>query len=75
MFWGFFTVFGSESLITIEGMINSDKYKDILANHLLPILSDSDCRAGRVFQQDFTPCHTSKKMKMFFAQTSITLSD
>ena len=55
--------------------MNSDEYKDILANYLLPILCDSDFRAGRVFQQDLTPCHISKKMQTFFAQTGITLLD
>ena len=55
--------------------MNSDKYKDILANYLLPILSDSDFLAGRVFQQDLSPCHTLKKMQTFFAQTGITLLD
>ena len=51
--------------------MNSDKYKDILANYLVPILSDSDSRAGRVFQQDLAPGHILKKMQIFFAQTGI----
>ena len=55
--------------------MNSDKYKDILANYLLPILSNSDSQAGRVFQQDLAPCHISKKIQTFFAQTGITLLD
>ena len=75
MFWDFFNVFGPGSLIPIEGMMNSDKYKNILANYLLPILSERDSRAGRVFQQDLAPCHISKKMQTFFAQTGITLLD
>ena len=75
MFWGFFTVLGPGSLIPIEGMMNSDKYKDILANYLLPILSDNDFRARRVFQQDLASCNTSKKMQTFFAQTDINLLD
>ena len=70
---GFFTVFRPRSLIPIEEMINSDKYKNILGNYLLPILSDSDSQAGRVFQQDLAPCHTSKKMQTFFAKTGINL--
>ena len=75
MFWGFFTVFGAGSLIPIEGMMSSNKYKDILANYLLPSLSDSDSRARRVFQQDLAPCHTSKKMQTFCAKTVIYLLD
>ena len=55
--------------------MNSDKNKDILANYLLHILSDSDSRAGKVFQQDLAPCHISKKMQTFFAQIGITLLD
>ena len=67
--------FGPGSLIPIEGMMNLDKYKDILANYLLLILSDSDSRAGRVFQQDLAPCHTSKKVQNSFGQTGIKLLD
>ena len=68
-------MFGPRSLILIEGIINSDKYKDILENYLLSILSDSDSQAGRVFQQDLASCHTSKKMQTFFAQIGINLLD
>ena len=55
--------------------MNSDKYKGILGNYWLPILSDSDFQSGRVFQQDLSPCHTSKKIQTFFVQTGITLLD
>ena len=48
--------------------MNSDKYryKDILANYLRPILSDSDFCSGRGFQQDLAPCHISNKMQTSF---------
>ena len=46
--------------------MNSDKYKNFLANYLVPILSDSDFLAGRVFQQDFSPCIPQRKCKPFF---------
>ena len=67
--------FGPGILIPIEGMMNSDKYKDILANYLLPILSDCNSRAGRFLQQDLAPSHNSKKMQSFFAKTGINLLD
>ena len=51
MFWGFFTGFGPGSFIPIEGMMNLDKYKNILANYLLPILSDNDFRADAFFSK------------------------
>ena len=75
MFWGFFTMFEPGSLTLIKRMMNSDKYKDILKNYLLHILSDIDSRAEIVFQQDLAPCHISKKMQTFYAQTDITLLD
>ena len=65
-FWGFFTVFGPGSLIPIKGMMNSDKYKDILANYLLPILSDSDFRAGRVFQKDLVILLMNLDIRKFY---------
>ena len=46
MFWGFFTVFAPGSLIPIERIMNSNKYKDILVNYLVPILSNSDSQTG-----------------------------
>ena len=66
-------VFGLGSLIPIEGMMNLDKFKDVLVNYLLPVIFNSDSRAGRVFQQNLAPCHISKKMQTFFAQTGIIL--
>ena len=61
MFWGSLTSKGPGRLIIIEGMMNSDKYKETLQSHLLPVLerdfADGDC----IFQQDLGQCHTSKK--------------
>jgi len=36
MFWGFFSASGPGGLIPIEGMMNSDKYMDIMTNYLMP---------------------------------------
>src|SRR5215469_5161169 len=38
MFWGSFSAKGTGRLVTVEGMMNSDKYKDILETHLLPTI-------------------------------------
>ena len=75
MLWGFFTVFGPGSLIPIKGMMNLDRYKDILANYLLPILSDSDSRAGRVLSAGSRTLPYLNENANFFAQTCITLLD
>ena len=73
MFWGTFSAFGPGRLVPVEGMMNSDKYKNILETHLLPILQTNFPNGDGIFQQDLAPCHTSKKMQKFFEQSAITV--
>ena len=63
MFWVSLSYFALGSLVPIEGMMNSDKYADVIEKQVIPntrtFLDD-----GRIFQQDLAPCHSLKKVKM-----------
>ena len=52
--------------------MNSDLYQDVLRKHLRPSMTMT---GTTIFQQDGAPCHTSRKMKDWFAQQDITLLD
>jgi hypothetical protein len=65
MFWGAITIFGPGCLVPVRGMMNAEKYMEILHIHLLPL-------AERVFGaqpwkllQDGARCHTAKKTAKF----------
>jgi len=73
MFWGTFTVKGPGRLIPVDGMMNSDKYKEILTKHLLPVIKNDFPDGNAIFQQDLAPCHTSGKMQKFFKDNKINI--
>ncbi|KAF4660841.1 hypothetical protein FOL47_006935 [Perkinsus chesapeaki] len=58
MIWG--AICGSKklSLAVVDTRLNSAKYQELLADHLLPVLEP-----GMIFQQDNAPCHASASTK------------
>ena len=75
MFWGTFSAKGLGRLIPVEGMMNSDKYKAILETHLLPSMTRDFPDGDGFFQQDNAPCHTSRKMLLFFEESGLEVLD
>ena len=75
MFWGSFTANGLGGLITVDGMMNSEKYIEVLRRKVIPDLANYYPAGDGVFQQDLAPCHSSKKTKTFMEDNNIlTLS-
>lgn len=76
MVWGCMSAYGVGKLHFIDGIVNAQKYIDILQNQLLPsietIKSDYD---EVIFQQDGAPCHTAKKVKTWLSANEIPLLD
>lgn len=72
MFWGCFSYKGTGSLVPIEGMMNSLKYKDLLEQRLQAELDKVDANGEAVFQQDSAPCHVSKTMVKYFKDKNIS---
>ena len=73
-------------LILVEGTLNSDKYIELLKEHLLPFLNDINNKEEEelipwyffqennyIFQDDNTPCHASIKTKSWKGNNSIEI--
>lgn len=75
MFWGCFSFFGPEALVPVEGMMNGDKYLEIVRSRVIPLLQKLYPDNSGIFQQDLAPCHTSKKVKTFFRQNGLKTLD
>jgi transposase len=74
MFYGFFTTSGRGSLVTVDGMMNSSKYIEILKSKVLPFLQTFADGKG-TFQHDLAPCHNSKAVKKFIQENKISMLD
>lgn len=72
MFWGCFSYKGTGSLVPVEGIMNSEKYKDLLEQRLEAELRKVDANGKAVFQQDSAPCHVSKVMMKYFKDKTIS---
>lgn len=66
MFWGCFSYVGTGSLVPIEGMMNSLKYKELLEQKLATELKKVNPDGNVIFQQDSAPCHKSKLIMKYF---------
>lgn len=71
MFWSCISKYGVGPLVPIEGTVNSDKYIDLLKEHLLPYL-DEVCEEDMVFMQDGAACHTSKNTMQFLENENVS---
>ncbi|KAK6320155.1 hypothetical protein J4Q44_G00092620 [Coregonus suidteri] len=61
--WGCFSVKGTGRLHRIEGRMDGDMYREILANNLLPSVRALKMGRGWVFQHDNDPKHTARATK------------
>ncbi|XP_055353160.1 uncharacterized protein LOC129599056 [Paramacrobiotus metropolitanus] len=59
--WGAICAAGRVALVRFQGIMNSEKYEEVLFDQLLPYL-DANGR-DLTYQQDNAPCHTSAAMK------------
>lgn len=75
MFWGCFSFIGVGPLCPVIGMMNSARYIDVLKYYAVPTLKIMKNRSYPIFQQDLAPCHTSKAVKKYFSEHSITVLD
>ncbi|KAK8797500.1 hypothetical protein WA158_005846 [Blastocystis sp. Blastoise] len=62
MFWGCISSHGTGCLVKIDGIMDTNKYLDVLREYLKKSEEKMGLkRSEDVFQQDGAPCHTSKK--------------
>jgi transposase len=71
MFWGSFSATGTATLIPVEGMMDSKKYREVVRNQVIPVLKERWDEGEGTFQQDKAPCHVSKVMMDFFKEMGI----
>src|ERR687896_167699 len=62
MVWGCFCNNRIGPLVIVEGTLNSDRYIELLEEHLLPFLNNLNIE-NCIFQDDNASCHASKKTK------------
>ena len=62
MVWGCFCNNRIGPLVLVEGTLNSDRYIELLEEHLLPFLNNLNIE-NCIFQDDNASCHASKKTK------------
>jgi transposase len=71
--WGCFSSQGVGSLYQIHGIMTGAMYREILKNHMAPVLR----RLGSdfIFQQDNDPKHTSNVVKNYLSNAKFTVLD
>lgn len=67
MVWSYITSRGLGPIVIVDGMVNADKYIQILEAYLFSSVHLHFKRSEKwIFQQDSAPCHTAKKVKDYF---------
>ena len=75
MFWGSFSYYGVGSLLPIEGMMNAEKYIEVVKKKVIADLANAFLDGSGVFQQDLAPCHKAKKVIDYMKKMKITVLD
>lgn len=72
MVWAAFGYNGKSKLVFLDGILNSQKYTDILKDNLIP---DGERIASKsyIFQQDNAPIHVSTFSKQWFKEKNVKL--
>ena len=76
MFWGAFGLNMRSELRFIEGNMTGEVYRGILAEHVVPLLTELNRSASRrkkgiVFQQNNDPKHTCKLVREYIKETGL----
>lgn len=74
MIWAGFSAFGKTSLAFIDNRMNSQKYQEMLNQHLLPYLGRFRA-ANLVLMQDNASVHASKSTKEYLKRNNISTLD
>jgi hypothetical protein len=75
MVWSIMSFTGPGRLHVVEGIMNAEKYVDVLQRRMLPQTSEWFGDGQWVFMQDGAPCHTAKRSKEFLASQGVTVLD
>ena len=75
MLWGCFAAAGTGRLVKIDGIMNGEKYREILEENLLTSASDLKLRRNFKFQQDNDPKHTARATSEWFRNKKVKVLD
>ncbi len=70
MVWSVISCKDAGRLHIVEGIMNSQKYVNVLWDHLLPQLWEWFPSGDAIFMQDGAPCHTAKHSMNFLQDNS-----
>lgn len=73
MVWGCMSAKGVGTLHFVNGLVNAQKYIDILRNSLIPSVETLTGNDEWTFQQDGASCHTAKITKKWLQDNSINV--
>ena len=65
MLWGSFSFKGIGSLFPVKGIMNANKYIEVIQRKVVRDMKRAFSNGGGIFQHDLAPCHTAKKRKNF----------
>lgn len=66
MVWGCITAYGVGPIKIIDGIMNGEKYGEIIRNDVLPTFEDmTQYTENPIFQDDSAPCHRTKLVRIF----------
>lgn len=65
---------GVGALHFVDGMINAEKYQEVLQSHLMPSIPPLSSEFGEfIYQQDGASCHTARSTKQWLVDNEIPL--
>lgn len=73
MFREYFTTTVPGSLVHVAGMMNSEKYNDVIKHILVPPTYKNLPKGDGILQHDFAPYHTSRKIKKEIEELTINM--
>ena len=65
---------GTTPLVRLNTRVNVAIYKNLLQNHVVPILQESTC-ANPIFMQDNAPCHKAKLVMEYLKEQNVEVMD
>lgn len=60
-------------MTVVEGMMNSEKYVEVLRNRVLPQLEEWFPNGDGIYMQDGAPCHTARLCKQFLSENNVVV--
>ena len=71
MFWGCISYNGIGTLTPVDGNIDSEKYIEVLDQHLWPVIAKEFLNGGWMFQEDNCQVHVSRRTNSWKTENNI----